>query len=266
MTQLQELITRARFLLSAADKRREVFKLINGKRTAKDIATKTGRSFVPVLHDIEKLKDLELIENKKDKEGNVVKRHGSSIYEKVPLIKHVSLSYFQEVSKTSKITKGNLHKKVRSGRPSSIHIPSEQEILDICRTGEDQLYEFKSPGTAVDKITKEIAAFLHTKYGGILFYGVDDDGTIIGSDKKRQDFDQSLQNSIRNTLSHQPNIEIKEKNVMGSKILVVVIPPWDRTTLYQHTKTEKHYIRKGTNVFALKSDELEKLFRGEYVV
>jgi len=266
MTQLQELITRARFLLSTAPKRQEVFKLINGKRTAKDIAIKIGRAVTNVLNDIEKLKDYELIVEKRNSKGTIEKRDGSSIYEKASLIKHVSLSYFQEVSKTNKITTKNHHKKVSSRRLSPIRIPSEKEILDISKEGENQIYEFKQPGTATQKITKEIAAFLHTKNGGILFYGIDDDGIIIGSDMKRQEFDQKLHNSIRNTLSYQPNIEIKERNIMGSKILIVAIPPWNRETLYQNTKTEKYYIRKGTNVFALKSEEIKKLSRGEYVV
>jgi predicted HTH transcriptional regulator len=106
---------------------------------------------------------------------------------------------------------------------------------------------------------------LHTKKGGIIFYGIDDDGVIIGSDVSRQIFDQKLQNSVRNTISPQPNIEIKDKNVLGSKIIMVVIPPWDKVNLYQYTKTEKFYIRKGTNVFALKPEEIKKLSVGEYV-
>lgn len=266
MTQLQEQIIRARFIFSGSPKRLEVFKFIDGKKTTKDIARRSGRNVIAVSNDIKKIRDFKLIEEKKDKEGNAVKRHGSTIYEKTPLIRHVPLSYFQEVSKTNKIAKEDPHGQVRPRKLSTIHIPSEQEVLDICNKGEGQLYEFKLPGTAMHKLTKEIAAFLHTKSGGILFYGIDDGGIIIGSDKKRQDFDQSVQNSIRNTISPQPNIEIKERSVMKAKIIMVVIPPWDKKILYQHTKTEKYYIRRGANVFALKPEEIMKLSRGECVI
>lgn len=159
--------------------------------------------------------------------------------------------------------KDDVRKKGRTPIPRRIHIPPDNEILDICRHGEDQLYEFKSPGTIAHKITKEVAAFVHTKNGGIVFYGVDDDGSIIGSDIRLQEFDQRIQNSIRNTISPQPKVKIKRRKVMGSTIFLVVILPWDRETVYQYTKDEKYYIRKGTNIFALKPEEIKQLSRGE---
>jgi len=266
MTQLQELILRGRFVFSGASKRLDVFKFIDGKNTAKSIAKKTGRSLPSVSNDIKKLKDFELITEKTDKTGNILKHQGSTIYQKGSLLRHVPLSYFQDVSKTARIVKKDLPKKKGQGKSSTIHTPSEQEILDISKEGEDQLYEFKEPGIETHKISKEITAFLHTKNGGIIFYGIDDDGVIVGSDMTRQDFDHRLHNSIRNSISSQPNITIKERNVMGSKIILIIIPPWDKKTLYQYTKTEKYYIRKGTNVFALKPEEIKKLSRGEYVV
>lgn len=263
--ELQELISRGRLILSGAPSRFEVFRLINGKRSTKEIARKVGRHLSSVLGDIEKLRDMELVREKKDRKGEIIKKEDAVVYEKVPLIKHVSPSYFQDVAPTNKLVKKVPSKKIGKPKPTGIHIPQENEILDICKYGEDQLYEFKAPGTETHKITKEIAAFLHTRIGGIIFYGVDDDGTIIGSDNKRQEFDQRIQNSIRNTISPQPNAEIKEKNVMGSKIVIIIIPPWDKKTIYQYTMDGRYYIRKGTNVFALKPDEIKKLSQGEYV-
>lgn len=181
-------------------------------------------------------------------------------------MKHVSLSYFQDVAETSRLVKRTPTRKTKSAKLGVIHVPSEKEILDICKNGEDQLYEFKVPGTDTPKITKEIAAFLHTKNGGIIFYGIDDDGTVIGSDIKRQEFDQKMQNSIRNTVSPQPNIETRQRNIMASAIIMVIIPPWDRKTIYQYTKDVRYYVRKGTNVFALQPDEIKKLSRGDYIV
>lgn len=266
MTDLQELIARGRFIFSNAPKRLEVFKLIDGKRSTKEIALKTGRSFTSVLNDIKKLKDMELIEEKKDSKRNIVKKEGTIIYEKTRLIKHIPLSYFQEVAETSKLVKKIPTQGVKVYKPPTIHVPSEKEILDICREGEDQIYEFKAPGTEIAKITKECAAFLHTKNGGIVFYGIQDDGSIIGSDLTRQEFDQRMQNSIRNTISPSPNVEVKERNVIGSKIILIIIPPWDRKTIYQYTLDNRYYIRKGTNVFALKPEEIKRLSKGEAIV
>ncbi len=267
MMELQELITRGRLIFSRAPKRLEVFQLIDGKRNAKDIAIKTGRKLSAILNDIKKLKDLELIRPKRDNQGNIVKKNGSIIYEKVPLLKHVPLSYFRNVTKKPRsLVQRRIPKRSSVKKTSPIRVPSAKEILDICESGESQIYEFKSPGVDVAKITKEIAAFLNTKNGGLIFYGIDDDGTIIGSDKRRQDFDQMVQNSVRNTISPSPNIEIKERDVLGHKILIIVVPPWDRENIYMYRKDGRFYIRKGTNVFVVTPEELKKLARGEYVV
>jgi len=265
MADLQELIIRGRFIFSSAPRRLDVFKLVNGKRSTKDIARKTGRSLSSVLQDIEKLRDLGLICEKIGKDGLPIKKEKACIYEKVPLTRHIPTSYFQDVAQTKKIVKSQRLRKGTKTKLATIHIPNTNEILDIAKNGEDQLYEFKSPGTESSKITKEIAAFLHTRNGGIIFYGIEDDGSIIGSDMSRQIFDQKMHNSIRNTILPQPVIEIKERNILGSKVLMVTIPPWDKRTLYQYTKNEKYYIRKGTNVFALKPDEIKRLSKGQYI-
>jgi len=262
---LQELISRARFLLSGAPKRLEVFNLINGKRSTKEIARKTGRSHRSVLNDIKKMEDMGLIEPKKGKDGKIIKKNCCKVYDKVPPLKHVSPSYFQDTTKTVR-KRMKISKRLKVRRTQKLKIPSENEILDICREGESQIYEFKAPGVKIDKITKEIAAFLHTKNGGIILYGVDDDGTIIGSDMRLQDFDQRLQNSVRNTIFPPPTVEIKEVKVLNHRILVVLVPPWDKETLYEYAKDRRYYIRKGTNVFALTSEELKSLARGRYVV
>lgn len=266
MVDLQELISRARFIFQNAPRRLQVFKLTNGKRSTKDVARKTGRSMSSVLQDIEKLRDMELIEEKKDKRGNAIKKDRAAVYQKTALIKHVALGYFRDVSQTGRTVTRVSPKRIIGRKLTTIHVPSENEILDICKYGEDQLREFKAPGTATSKITKEIAAFLHTRNGGVILYGIDDDGAVIGSDLRRQRFDQKIQNSIRNTISPQPTIEIKERNVMGSKVIIIVVPPWDRKTIYQYTMDKRYYIRRGTNVFALQPDEIVKLSRRQYVV
>jgi len=261
---VQELITRGRLYFSGAPRRLEVFTLVNGKDSTKDIARKSRRSLSSVLNDLKIFKDNELIQEARESEGTTVKKDGAIVYEKNPIIKHVSLSYFEDVAETVKLVP-KMSEKRASGRLRVAHIPSETEILDICKTGETQLYDYKAPGVDAENITREISGFLHTKNGGIVLYGVGDHGEIIGSDIRRQDFDQKVQNSIRNTVSPPPTIEVVERDVMGSKILLVLIPPWDRKTVYQNTKDGRYYIRKGTNIFAVRPDEMKRLHQGEYV-
>jgi Schlafen, AlbA_2 len=267
MVDLQELIARGRMLFDGADKRLRVFELVTGKRSAKEIAKKTGRLLPPVDKDLEKLRDWELIREKKNDSGQVIKKDGSTIYEKTPLAKHMPFSYFSGVADTKKLV-GETRKDKKSGsKVPSIHVPSETEILDLCRNGEDQLYEFKAPGVETEKITREISGMLNTRNGGVVFYGIDDNGTVIGSNIRRQDFDQKIQNSVHNTILPQPTVQVVERSVMGSRVLLVVIPPWDKAkrTVYQNTKDGKYYIRKGANTFVLRPEEMQKLHQGTYV-
>jgi hypothetical protein len=263
---IQELISRGRFIFSGAPKRFEVFKLVNGKRSAKEIARKSGRGLSPTLADLQKAKDMGLIRPREDRNGRIVKKENSLVYEKDPLVRHISISYFQDSVKSQKefVKQKMIAKKPKVGRLKALRVPSENEILDICKSGEDQLYEFKGPGTEIKRLTKEIAAFLNTKMGGLIFYGVEDDGAIVGSDMRRQGMDQSLQNSIKNTISPSAIVEIKTKDVVGHTVLVIVIPPWNGKDVYQYSG--RIYIRKGTNVFIAKPEEVRKLHDGKYVI
>lgn len=266
---IQELITRGRFLFSGAPVRLEVFKQVNGKRTAKEIAAKLGRHVNNVRSDLTTMENGGLIQVRMDTVGIPVKRDRYPLYEKIPLARTVSLKYFRPVGRrprTGQLT-GGPPPVVKRGRPvSSRHVlklPNEEEILEICSRGEDQIFEFKGVGTDLTRVTKEIAAMLHTRQGGMIFYGVDDDGSIQGSDQSRQQFDQSLQNSLRDNIDPPPTVTIHQKKILGSAILIIIVPPWNRKEVYLYRG--KVLIRKGTNAFGVKSEESKKLYHGEYV-
>lgn len=264
--EIQELVSRGRILFSGAPTRLEVFKLVNGKRSAKEIARKLGRSDVAILNDLLKMRDLELISPRIGKNGKIIKKEGSIVYDKVPLIRHIPISYFADYTKIAKET---VKAKIVSGKTKirsipSLHMPSETEILDICRSGEDQIYEFKAAGTDVQKLTKEVAAFANTKIGGLIFYGVEDDGTIAGTDKRRQELDQPLQNSIRNSILPSLIIDIAEKDILGHKIILIRVPAWNRKDVYHYEG--RVYIRLGTNVFVAKPEQSKQLHDGIPIV
>ena len=267
---LQELITRGRLLFSGAPTRLELFKEVDGKHTAKEIAAKLNRHVNSVRRDLTTIRDVGLIQEKLDGEGNPLKRGRFPIYEKIPLARTVSVTYFQSVGRrpdTSQSVRALATTRKRARGASKLQplkLPSAREILDICKHGEDQIYEFKGQGTDVRKITKEIAGMLHTRQGGVIFYGVEDDGTIEGSDMSRQAFDQAIQNSVRNTIAPAATVKLNEVTVLGSKLLVIISPPWNKKDVYQYEG--RVYIRKGTNVFVARPEESKKLHQGQYVV
>jgi predicted HTH transcriptional regulator len=263
---LQELITRGRFIFASARERLGLFALVDGRRNAKEIAKSTKRHINNVHRDLRLLADSGLIEEK-TKNGAAITKDGCTVYQKVPLARTIPLSYFTAPprplsSKSAPPRKGETRTRAPRGKPLSV--PSENEILDICKKGEDQTIEFKAAGTEVRKIVREIAAMLNTREGGLIFYGVDDDGTIQGTDVARQKFDQPLQNSIKTGIAPAAVVTLKSAHVIGSELLIVIVSPWNRKEVYQFD--EKVLIRKGTNVFGAKPEEMKKLHRGEYVI
>ena len=262
---LQELISRGRFVFAGAPERLRVFRLVDGRRTAKDLAKVTKRHVNNVHRDLRRLADIGLIEER-IKRGGKVEMDGFALYDKTPLARTVPLSYFSGPVRlpNGKAVVTAAAPKAKGKRPQPLPVPSETTILDMCKSGEDQMLEFKAAGTDVRKITKEVAAMLHTRLGGMILYGVDDDGTISGSDVSRQKLDQPLQNSIKNAIAPAAVISLNSVSVLGTEVLVVIVPPWNRRDVYQFD--EKVYLRKGTNVFAAKPEELRKLHRGECVI
>jgi hypothetical protein len=265
VTSLQELITRGRFLMADAPSRLRVFQAVDGRSTAVDIATATARHVNNVRRDLTLLRDAGLIQSKVLADtAKTVTREGHPVYEQVPLARTISTKYFQPTAKRPE--QAELSSREPRTRAKSIELaaPTENELLEIVRHGEDQLYEFKGPRTDVGKITREVAAMLNTSKGGMILYGVDDDGTIVGTEMSRQDFDQPLQNSIKNTVAPAAVVRLHSVSALGSDVLIVVVPPWNRTDIYQHA--DKILIRKGTNVFAARPEEVRRLHRGEAVV
>jgi hypothetical protein len=192
---LQELIARGRFTFAGATERLRLFGLVDGRKTAKELSKLTKRHVNNIHRDIRQLSDLGLIEEK-TKDGEVVLRDGFTIYQKVPLARTIPLSYFTQRTRlpSTRPTKDRVQKQSPSPKQKPLVLPGEMDILDMCKQGEDQSVEFKAAGTDVRKIVREVAAMLNTRGGGFILYGVDDDGTIQGTNVSRQKFDQPLQN------------------------------------------------------------------------
>ena len=81
---------------------------------------------------------------------------------------------------------------------------------------------------------------------------------------RRADFDQRLQNSVRNTIQPAPSVRLRSVNVLGTEVLVAVVPPWNKRDVYFYE--ERAYVRKGTNVFRATAPEIRKLHEGQYIV
>ncbi len=99
---IQELIARGRFLFSKAPERLGVFGLVNGKRTASDIAGMFKRHRNNIHRDLKRLSDAELIQVRKDTDGLPVRIKGFTVYEKTPLARTVPTAYFHGPTRLAK--------------------------------------------------------------------------------------------------------------------------------------------------------------------
>ncbi|MCL4539140.1 MAG: ATP-binding protein [Bacteroidetes bacterium] len=62
------------------------------------------------------------------------------------------------------------------------------ELKELISEGENFKIEFKRQFSSVEKIAKELIAFANTK-GGMILFGVDDDGTIYGVESEKSEID-----------------------------------------------------------------------------
>jgi len=149
---LQELISRGRFIFAGAAERLKLFALVDGRKTAREIAKLTRRHTNNVHGDLRRLSDVGLIQERR-KDGEIQKKDGFTLYEKTPLARAVPVSYFSRPTKVVKSKLPAVSVKAKGKRPRPLTLPPENEILDLCKKGEDQTLEFKSAGTDVRKIT-----------------------------------------------------------------------------------------------------------------
>lgn len=270
MESLQELIARGRFAFVDAPARLEAFTLVDGKRNTKEIASKASRHVNSVRRDLTTLDDVGLIAPKLLADGKPLTKGGFPVYEKVPLARAIPIRYFTAPAATASGGQPDRPGRARSNgtrrskASRTLVVPTENEILAIANAGEDQVHEFKGQGVDVQKVTREVAGMLNTARGGLVLYGIEDDGTISGTDMSRQKFDQRLENSLRNTVSPAATIALRSVKVIGTEVLVVVVPPWNKRDVYQ--LDGRVHLRKGTNVFVARPEEVKLLHQGKAVV
>ena len=103
-----------------------------------------------------------------------------------------------------------------------MRIPNE--LLDVIAQGEGMNVEFKRAETDIpQEVYSTICAFSN-RYGGHIFLGVDDRGTVIGVRKDRIAHMKKVFTSAVNNLHPPLSLQIVEYEVDGAHILYVQVP------------------------------------------
>ncbi len=120
---------------------------------------------------------------------------------------------------------------------------TEEEIIAEIARGESRRGEFKRRIDNPEKVAGEIVAFANSD-GGVLYFGVDDDGSIQGLDNTERDF-QTLTNICRDRCI-PPISPVLEQYIIhdGDIIALTVRPELNRLKPYR-TAGGRFYIRVG---------------------
>lgn len=95
-----------------------------------------------------------------------------------------------------------------------------KQIKEIIQSGENQEVEFKE-SFGQQKICKLICAFGNT-YGGLIFFGVADNGNIVGIKENKDELQRKIANANQ-CISPNPSLDIETHKINGKKILIVII-------------------------------------------
>lgn len=122
----------------------------------------------------------------------------------------------------------------------------KHELLEIIANGENSVVEFKRDDLRAEQLAKEIVAFANS-YGGKLFVGIEDDGTISGI--QRADFEPWVMDSVCGRYVH-PSLVPKYEEIQveeGLRVAVISIPMGSsKPYVVHHNDREDFYIRVGS--------------------
>jgi predicted HTH transcriptional regulator len=95
------------------------------------------------------------------------------------------------------------------------------ELKALISEGENFKIEFKRQFSGVEKIAKEMIAFANTK-GGMILFGVEDDGTIYGVESEKSEMDLIYEAARRHCEPPiEPIVQVIELN--GKDIVVAIV-------------------------------------------
>jgi ATP-dependent DNA helicase RecG len=97
----------------------------------------------------------------------------------------------------------------------------EIQIIGLIRRGESEDVEFKQSFRSGEDVSKTLCSFANTR-GGILIFGVKNDGQVIGIERGADEFQQKI-SAANQSIITVPSISMETHMVNGTPILVVIV-------------------------------------------
>ena len=119
-----------------------------------------------------------------------------------------------------------------------------EQVKDIISRGENHEIEFKESFHSTQTTSKIICALANT-LGGVLFFGVDDGGSIIGINENLDKIQQKIANSNQ-AISPIPLISVEIHEIDQKNIIAIVIQRAPDGTYY--TFQGAIYVKIGSTI------------------
>jgi len=132
------------------------------------------------------------------------------------------------------------------------------ELIERISNGEDSYTQFKVQAISSKDLAKEFVAFSNSQ-GGVIIFGVADDGEIKGLDTKQIELLGQLIGNVANDNVKPPIHPLIQNISIGDKKLVVVFIENGISKPYS-TSSGDYYIKSSSDKKKISQDELRRLF------
>jgi ATP-dependent DNA helicase RecG len=135
------------------------------------------------------------------------------------------------------------------------------ELTGLAAQGEGANLEYKEklPDTKPEKRTvfKTVVAFANGD-GGIVLFGVRDDGEIKRLDGDLAEQRRRLVDLIRSLITPAPRVRVRQQELDGRAVLIAEVPPGDATlhALVPDANKPEYYVRRDGTTYYATPDEV----------
>lgn len=135
---------------------------------------------------------------------------------------------------------------------------SHQELKMLIARGEGEVLEFKRKVSTPHKIARELCAFANSQ-GGIMLFGVDDDGTIVGVNDH---YEQAFEIEEAALKCCKPAINYRTTIVpwQHTEVMIIYVEAAQKKPIYVYHKSKRTaYIRKKDESVVASEQQIEIL-------
>ena len=141
------------------------------------------------------------------------------------------------------------------GQPANLG----EQIQGLVSRGENESVEFKQQiSSDKGKFLKTVAAFANGN-GGVILFGVDDEGTFIGVTGDVSKMKDDVIRMVRDNVTPSPKVRIEDCVIDAKTIIALYVEQGDKHPYGINPDKPVFYVRRGANSFPASQEEIRDL-------